>query len=231
MAFVPKAEGSRILRSYGNLVGDDFVGLIVSMVDDENWLVAIRYVKEGYVSDSDARDWNADELLANIKTDTDHANEERVRRNFPQVRIIGWIERPTYDASRHHLVWSLSSKTEGQPPSADDGVNYNTYALGREGYFSLDLVTRLSVVEGQKSVAQQLLGNLAYLSGKRYEDFNNATDKVAAYGLAALIGGVAAKKIGLFAVALAFAAKFAKLVIAAIIAFGVMIAKIFRRRS
>ena len=43
--------------------------------------------------------------------------------------------------------------------------------------------------------------------GKRYTDFDSSTDKVAAYGLAALVAGVAAKKLGLLAIAGAFFAQ------------------------
>ena len=49
--------------------------------------------------------------------------------------------------------------------------------------------------------------------GKRYADFNAKTDHVAEYGLAALVVGVAAKKLGLIALAVAFFAKFAKVIL------------------
>ena len=58
--------------------------------------------------------------------------------------------------------------------------------------------------------ARQLLSAVNFKEGKRYADFNSSTDKVAAYGLAALVAGVAAKKPGLLALAGAFILKFAK---------------------
>ena len=60
------------------------------------------------------------------------------------------------------------------------------------------------------SSAQELLSAVTFNDGKRYTDFDASTDKVAAYGLAALVAGVAAKKLGLLAVAGAFILKFAK---------------------
>jgi len=49
-----------------------------------------------------------------------------------------------------------------------------------------------------------------YVDGKKYENFSsNAGDKVAEYGLAALITGAAEKKLGLFAIIAVCLAKFA----------------------
>lgn len=229
MAFVPKAEAGRILRSYGNSLSPNLVGLVTGTGENDSWIVVIRFIKEGYIKDDDAKDWNADDLLANIKEGTAEGNEERAQRGFPKIEILGWIEKPAYDAKSHRLVWSMASKSEGEADGADRSVNYNTYALGREGYFSLNLLTEQSQVEAQKPVARTLLANLGYDVGKRYQDFDSKTDQVAAYGLAALVGGVAAKKLGLFAVLLAFLAKFAKVGLIALAAIGAGVAKFFRR--
>ena len=66
--------------------------------------------------------------------------------------------------------------------------------------------------------------------GKRYEDFNATTDHIAEYGLAALIGGIAVKKLGLFALAAGFVLKFAKLILIGVAAFGASVMRFFRRK-
>jgi uncharacterized membrane-anchored protein len=230
--FIPKAEGARIMRALGNTVSEDsFVGLIMGLGQDDAWIVVTRYIKEGYIKDDDAKSWNADDLLQQLKDGTAEANRDRAARGFPEVEILGWVERPGYDAATHRLVWSLLSKSKGEPDDAAKGINYNTYALGRDGYFSLNLLTSSDRVEADKPVAHGLLANLAYTLGKRYEDFNAGTDRVAAYGLAALVGGaVLAKKLGLFAIIVAFAAKFAKVIAIAAIALGAGVMKFFRRK-
>jgi uncharacterized membrane-anchored protein len=110
-------------------------------------------------------------------------------------------------------------------------INYNTYALGRDGYYSMDLVTNSNFVDMDKSRARSILANFFYNPGKRYEDFNADTDHVAEYGIAALIAGVAAKKLGLLALAGVFFAKFAKLILIGLAVFGGAIFKFFRGRS
>jgi uncharacterized membrane-anchored protein len=229
--FVPKPEGIRVMRALGNTVNEPpFVGLIVGTRQSDQWIVVVRYIKEGYIKDDDAKHWKADELLQNLKDGTDEANKDRVARGFPELEVIGWVEKPTYDAVSHRLVWSLLSKHKGEPDTAVKGINYNTYALGRDGYFSLNLLTDSNHVNTDKGAAHELLASLNYNSGKRYEDFNSATDHIAEYGLAALVGGVVAKKLGLFALIAAFVLKFAKVIGIAAVALGAGVLNFFRRK-
>jgi len=230
--YVPAEAGMRIMRAYGNRINpQSFNGLIVSTQQNENWTVVITFVKEGYVKDGDAKEWNADELLSSLREGTEEANKDRAAKGFPEMQILGWIEKPTYDAQAHRLVWSLSYKNKGTSDNANRGVNYNTYALGRDGYFSLNLLTDQASIETQKPIAKTLLSSLTYKPSKRYEDFNESTDHVAAYGLAALVGVVAAKKLGLLAVAGLFVLKFAKLFAIGAAGIGVAAAKILGIRK
>ena len=228
--FVPKIEGQRVLRALGNVVDDtSFVGLVVGKRQNDDWLVAIRYIKEGYIKDDDAKNWNADELLKNISEGAEQANGDRVARGFPEMQVMGWVEPPAYDASAHRLVWSLLAKHKGEPDDAPKNVNYNTYALGRDGYFSLNLLSSSDRIAGEKPVAHELLADLRYNAGKRYEDFSATTDRIAEYGLMALVGGAVVKKLGLFALLGAFALKFAKVIILGVVAFGAAMMKFLRR--
>ena len=230
--FIPKVEGMRIMRALGNIIYEPrFVGLIVGTRRNDQWIVVANYTKEGYIKDDDAKDWNADELLQNLKDGTAESNKDRAARGFPELEVLGWVEKPAYDATTHRLVWSLLSKQRGQPDSAEKGINYNTYALGRDGYFSLNLLTSSSRVDTDKAAAHELLAALSYNPGKSYEDFNASTDHIAEYGIAALIGGVVAKTLGLFALIGVFIAKFAKVIGVAALALGGGIWNFFRRKS
>ena len=91
----------------------------------------------------------------------------------------------------------------------------------------------MSSIERYKPTAQQLLAAIEYRAGQRYADFNPTTDKMAEYGIAALVGGLAAKKLGLLAVIAAFAVKFSKLLIVGAIGVIYGVKKLFggRRRE
>jgi len=227
--WVPTPAAAQLMRSMGNRTDDTFIGAIFP-ADDADWMAVVKFVKEGYIKDDDAKDWNADDLLKSLKEGTEAANEERAKRGIPSIEVTGWAQKPQYDASSHRLAWSALSKRKGST-DGNQGVNYNTYALGREGYLSLNLITNANDLDKYKPDASKLLGAIQYDDGKKYADFNSSTDKVAAYGLAALVAGAAVKKLGLFAVIAAFLAKFAKL---AVVAGGAAlwgIAKLFKRNG
>ncbi len=217
--FIPAAEARQLLRAWGNHPDDQDQGMIVPVADKKaDWFVVVSYMNAGYIKDDDARDWKADELLSSIREGTEETNKERKARGIPEMEIIGWVEKPLYDAATRRLVWSLSSRDKGAPAGDVPGINYNTLALGREGYISMNLVTDLNAVEALKPTAKLFLSGLEFDQGKRYGDFNASTDKVAEYGLAALVAGVAAKKLGLLAVIAAFFVKFAKIIGVAVVA-------------
>ena len=230
-AFIPKKEAMDLMIAMGNTPGDDMLGLIMPTSEQENWFIDVSFEKSGFIKDDDAKEWNADELLTSLKEGTEQANEARKARGIPEFEVLGWVEKPTYEAGQHRLVWSANTQDKGAPKDAEQGVNYNTYALGREGYISMNLVTGMNTVEQEKPIAKELLGALEFNSGKRYEEFDANTDKIAEYGLAALVGGVAVKKLGFFALIAAFFAKSFKLIGLALVGAFYAIRKFFGRTS
>ena len=232
--FIPQPQAGRLLRAMGN-PGEhqELAGLIFPTGKDgeADWFATLRFEPAGYIKDDDAKDWNADEMLKSFREGTEAANEERAKMGVRPLEIVGWAEKPLYTSDSHRLVWAMSSRSKGAPADETQGVNYNTYALGREGYLSLNLITGLPQLPQYKPEAQALLSALEFSEGKRYADFNSSTDKVAEYGLAALVLGVGAKKLGLLAVVFAFVAKFAKVIFVAVALAGAGVRKWFQRKK
>ncbi|WP_233235411.1 DUF2167 domain-containing protein [Bordetella sp. LUAb4] len=230
--FVPRAQANRLMEAYGNGKDDTLLGLFMPPADSpDDWLVTANFEKSGYIKDDDAKNWDVKELLQSLRDGTEEQNSERRKRGIAELEVVGWVQPPQYDSAHQRLVWSVEGRDKGGPADADATVNYNTYALGRDGYISLDLLTSKSMVAAQKPALISLLDNLNYSDGKKYADFNSSTDKIAEYGLAALVAGVAAKKLGLLAIIGAFVLKFGKLAILALAAGGGAIFKIFRRKK
>lgn len=228
--WVPEPAAGQLMRAMGNHPGEREIGIVFPQKDDQNWMVIAEYDAAGYIKDDDAKDWNVDDLFKNLKDGTEAANEDRRQRGFAELEIVGWVEKPAYEAATHRLVWSMAARDKGDTTSAQS-VNYNTYALGREGYITLNLITDMRAIGQDKEHARVLLSSLDFNDGKRYADFNSSTDKVAEYGLAALVGGFAAKKLGLLALAGAFLAKFAKVIFLAVAGLGVAAKKFFGRKA
>jgi uncharacterized membrane-anchored protein len=229
--FVPAKEATILMRRMGNFSNDSLLGVIFPSKEG-GWFVAAEYDDTGFVKDEEGKDIDADKLLQSMKDNQEQANKERRENGKAPLRITRWIEPPHYDKASHHLVWSIELQAlDSKGGVTHTNLNYNTYALGRAGYITFDLVTGVDTVEKNKAYVRELLSNLTFNKGKRYEDFNVSTDKIAEYGLLALIGGVAVKKLGLLALAGVFFLKFAKIIAAAAIAGFVAFKKFFRRKG
>ena len=77
-----------------------------------------------------------------------------------------------------------------------------------------------------KRFAKSSASHITYNPGMRYEDYQPGVDKLAEYGLAALIAGIAAKKLGFLALLLAFFVKGWKVILIVLAIFGGTIYKL-----
>ena len=231
MVFLPKTEASMLMKSWGNSVGPSFLGMVVAKDENQLWIITLDHIRDGFIEDEEAADWDKAALLQALKDGNEQQNIERRKLGQPGLVVRGWIEEPNYDVATHRLVWSLEAADEGAPADQPATVNYNTYALGRDGYFEVNLITGTDTIAAEKAVAKEVLASVEYNEGKRYGDYVKG-DAVAGYGIAALIGGgLVAKKAGLFAVIALFFAKFAKIIVigAAVLIGG--LAKVFGGRK
>lgn len=227
--FLGPQETQRLLKQMGNVPSGSELGLIASAQDGEQWFMVVRYIDAGYVKDDEAADWDADALMASIKEGTEEDNKARQAQGFPPLVIRGWEEKPHYDKAANKVVWAISAQERESV-----GVNYNTLALGRQGYLSMNMVGALEELPTLKPHVGLLLANAEFVEGKRYSDFNSTTDKVAAVGLSALIAGAAIKsgllaKLWAFIVPLALAGK--KVLMVLVIALGGLAAKYLKKKS
>ncbi|MGN6984098.1 DUF2167 domain-containing protein [Neisseria sp. P0008.S010] len=234
MVFIKKEAANTMMEEAGNGTDPNRYGLILpEQENDESdtpWLVDLTFTNSGYIKDDDAKEWDVETMLEQLKEGTTEQNKERAARNLPELETRGWVEKPQYDAANHRLIWSIDVYHKNEP-NQNPSINYNTFQLGREGYIELTMVSDLKSIEAYKPVARELLGNIEFNEGKRYSDFNAATDKVAEYGLAALVGGLAAKKLGLLAVIGALLAKFGKLIFVGVVAVGALFKGLWRKKD
>ena len=106
-------------------------------------------------------------------------------------------------------------------------LNYDIRVLGRHGYLSLNAVSGMSELALVREGMEKLLPMAEFEPGARYADHNPKTDKIAAYVVATLIGGGLAAKAGLFAKLGLLLAKFWKLLLIGVVAFGAAAKKFF----
>ena len=212
--FLGPEDARRVLtEGWGNPPEDaeGVLGLVFSDGQtflDDTWGAVITYEKTDYVSDKDAASTDYDELLQEMRDGEASTNEARQKAGFVPIHIVGWAQSPTYDQTRHDLIWARELQF-GQ--DADHTLNYDVRHLGRNGVLSLNMVTTMSQIASVQAGSHNLARTAEFDGGFRYADFQKG-DPVAGFGLAGLVAAGAglalAKKVGFVGIILLFAKKF-----------------------
>ncbi len=228
----PEDSERVLVNAWGNPPGNKTLGMIfpvdVSPVSQESWGVVITYEEDGHVNDNDADQIKYDELLKEMQSSMTEANEERKKQGYPTVSLVGWAETPGYDKATHKLYWA---KELAFGDTDAHTLNYNIRVLGRKGVLVLNAVAGMSQIATIKAEMPNVLAATDFKAGNSYNDFNSDTDKVAEYGIAALVAGGVAAKLGLFAKLFALLIAFKKAVIIGVIALGAAIKKLLGMRK
>lgn len=230
--FLPAAEAKRVLVEVWRNPPDavnEVLGMVLekdSTIFSNVWGAVITYKETGYVSDKDAASEDYAKVLSEMQQGEAADNDERRKAGYPAMTLVGWAQAPSYDAASHSLIWARELATEG---IQTNGLNYDVRLLGRTGVLSLNMVSDMGALADVRAAAQQFGKSATFESGATYADYNASTDHTAEYGLAGLVAGggalAVAQKVGLFAIL----AKFGKVIIIGLIAFGAAILGFFRR--
>ena len=223
----PKDAERVLVDAWGNPPGFDSLGMIVpaktSVLDRDSWGVIVTYEKEGHIKDDDADSIKYDELLKDMQASVQENNKERKEQGYPAIHLMGWAEKPSYAKDSHKLYWAKDLMADG----GEHSLNYNVRVLGREGVLNLNAIASMQQIEAIKKEMQQVTAFTEFTEGNRYTDFDSKTDKVAEYGLAALVAGGVASKLGLFGKLLALLLAFKKVLLLAVVGGGAAIVKFF----
>ncbi len=231
--YLDQADTAKLLTDgWGNPPGAKTLGMIVpaavNPLSPEGWGVVVTYDKDGHVKDDDADTINYADLLKQMQEGTLENNKERKEQGYAPMTLVRWAEQPSYDKAQHKLYWAQELHTEGDK---DNGLNYNIRVLGREGVLVLNAVASMDQIAYVKREMKNVTAFTEFTPGNRYTDFNPTTDKVAEYGLAALVAGGIASKLGIFGKLLALLLAFKKIILIGLAAAGGWIYQLVGRKK
>ncbi len=225
MLYLGSVGTSRFLQLNGNPPTEDSFTIAPH---GYSWFAVMNFEESGYVKDEETID--AAKILETLRDEGREGNVERKRLGMSQTEIAGWAVLPHYERATHNLEWATDLKF------SDGGrnINYTTRLLGRHGVMHVILVTDPARLTADLAQFRQVMSGFAYTGGERYQDFAKG-DKVAEYGLAALItGGAAAAvvKTGLLAGLLKGLLAFIKPIIVGVVAlFAALRRRIFGTKA
>ena len=229
--YLSPADAERVLvDAWGNPPGFESLGMIVpaatSVLERDSWGVMVTYEKDGHIKDDDADSIKYDELLKEMQASVLEGNKERKEQGYPAIHLMGWAEKPSYAKDSHKLYWAKDLMADGGAHS----LNYNVRVLGREGVLNLNAIAGMDQIETIKKEMRQVTAFTDFTPGNRYADFDGKTDKVAEYGLAALVAGGVASKLGLFGKLVALLLAFKKVLLVLLFGGATAIWKFFTGR-
>jgi len=163
-----------------------------------------------------------------MQEETRQESEKRARRGQGQVELVGWAQPPHYDYATHKLYWARELKFGGDDQNT---LNYDIRALGRRGVLSLNAVAAIGQLQHVERDMQAVLGFVEFNEGQRYTDYHEGMDKLAEYGIAALIAGKVAVKVGLFKMLLGGLLAFKKFIVFAALAAVAFLRRLLGRKS
>lgn len=200
LLFLNDIDTSKFLQINGNL---PIANHYTIANGEASWFGILNFVNEGYVKDDEKID--ADVLLEGLKESNKAGNEQKRQKGLPILNLEGWYFPPRYDKENKRLEWGTKLRAENDQSVT---VNVTTKILGKSGYTTAILVTKPETLDKDLVDFKQALKNFDYVSGEKYGEWKQG-DRVAAYGLGALVLGgaaaVAANK-GFFAAILGFLA-------------------------
>jgi len=219
--FLNGAETAEVMALFGNLpaVYEGMIG-----PESLDWFVVFEFEDAGYVKDDEKDELDSEDLLEMLQEGEEVSNEERRKRGMSPLNTVGWAVEPNYNEATNNLEWGvILENAEGE-----QNVNFLTKLLGRHGIMHTTLVCDTDQLEAILPEYQELLTGFDYNSGQTYADYEEG-DKVAEYGLKALVAGgavFAAAKLGLFGTIALWFKKAFKLIIAGVLAVGVFLKRL-----
>ena len=200
--FLNAAQSNFILHDlWNNPPRTDILGMIFPAnsgpFTDSSFAFIITYDEEGYVKDEDADKINYDDMLSDIIKGEGEVNKNREKQGYEAIHLMGWAQKPYYDKTNKVLHWAKELKFGN---SETKTLNYEVRVLGRKGILSLNAIATMAELSLVKANIDEVLKMPAFTEGNKYSDFNSSTDKVAEYGIGALVAGGILAKTGVLAI-------------------------------
>jgi uncharacterized membrane-anchored protein len=218
--FTDKKGTQKLLELTQNIPNGSEVGALVPKIKDNKdiWFVTFEFHEVGFIRDDEKDKLDGREILKSLQDATEESNKVREKKGWPPFHVVGWEKQPFYDQQTNNLTWAIL----GSDDKGEDSVNHSIRVLGRHGTMNVDLV--LSPTQYSKVLPQfnQLITGFRYREGHRYSDYASG-DKLAGYGLTALIAGGA----GALAVKTGFFMKLWRVIVAMLVAFWKALVALF----
>lgn len=185
--FGPDAQ--RAYKLFGNPSERSRLETVVVGGKDLDQVVTFENISStGYIGLDDWGQLDPAALLAEIQHNTDLENQQRRQQGISALHVRAWVQPPTLDRSTATAYWAIASDEE------TGGINVNSVALrlGRDGFEKLTWIGMEDQYQATDVLAVMLRAH-SFAPGTSFAD-HISTDRMAGYGVAALVATVLGAK-------------------------------------
>jgi uncharacterized membrane-anchored protein len=143
------------------------------------WATVVSYDAIGYVPAE----------TASGLADANFENDVRTARASQSRRFEGFASPAAFKAETPELIWA---ERVAAPGSQGPDLRYEIKLPGREGVAGLTSIGSADQMPAMEGAAGDLKGMLSFGVGRRYADFQAASDQVSAYTVPGLVTGLSA---------------------------------------
>ncbi len=143
------------------------------------WATVVSYDAIGYVQSE----------TASGLADTNFEADVRTARASQNRRFEGFAAPASFKAEAPELVWA---ERVAPPGSQAPDLRYEQKMPGRAGVANLTSIGSADQMPAMEAAAGDLKSMLSFAEGRRYADFQAASDQVSAYTVPGLVTGVSA---------------------------------------
>lgn len=186
--YIPQPEAARWLQAIGQQGDSRLLGLILSDKQEQDWMIRVRLYRDGHL-DGDAMSVDADAWLARLRHNTQQRNA-KLSEEDSRLEIAGWLSAPRYNPERHQLLWAADMFQQHGEEKEPLAAQISALLLGREARLHFRLITDYSRLNERLPLLQELINQVQFNEGKRYEDVT-PQDARSKTDLASLVAGQA----------------------------------------
>jgi len=190
---------------WGNPEDESVLGLILpekqSIFGDNTYVYEVYYLETGYVKDDDADKIDYDDLLKDLKEETNAENKQRKELGYDPITLVNWAAKPYYDKNKKVLHWAKELKFGEQEINT---LNYNIRFLGRKGVLVVNAIADMTDLPAVEQDIPIIIDVVHFNDGYAYKDFDISIDDVAPWTIGGLVAGKILAKAGFFALLLKF---------------------------
>jgi uncharacterized membrane-anchored protein len=163
MIAADRAEARRFLEATGNPPAGDEIAIAAPANLD--WFLVFSFDEFKKLGLEHPRPSVA-EIVAALKRGNSETNQARKKAGRETLDLLGWREKPSYDAKTFRLEWSIDTQESGGRHDA----NRFWLLLTRNGVLTIELVTEQPRYAAASQSANALLQKLGIAEQEAYDD-------------------------------------------------------------